>query len=87
MFTFQRVEKSGLLTAHGIDVNRQDKQGKTVLHYAVASQCVDLVKILLTNKASVEIKDNHGVTVEELAKLSANPQLIRYDQDVPNVLV
>lgn len=71
------MEKSLILIARGIDVNLQDKLGRTTLHYAVSSECVGLVKVLLRNKASVEVKDKQGQTVLDRAKLSSNSQVLR----------
>lgn len=76
----QRVEKSLMLIARGIDIDAQDTHGKTALHYAVESQCVTLIKTLLKNKASVEVKDKEGTAVEGLAKQSSNAEVIRYRQ-------
>ena len=59
-------------------MNKQDKTGKTALHYAVTSECVGLTKALLKNKASVEVKDNNGQSVLDLAKLSSHQQITRY---------
>ncbi|XP_067930044.1 putative ankyrin repeat protein RF_0381 [Watersipora subatra] len=73
----ERVEKSLLLIAHGININAQDAKGRTALHHAVSSECLDLIKVLLKNKASVEIKDNAGQTVQEVAKLTSNSKLVR----------
>ena len=73
----QRVEKSVILIARGIDIDAQDSLGKTALHYAVESQCVSLIKTLLKNKVSVEVRDNSNNTVEDLAKQGSNPEVIR----------
>jgi len=66
-----------MLIARGIDIDAQDSRGKTALHYAVESQCVSLIKTLLKNKVSVEIRDKTDKTVEEIAKHSSNAEVIR----------
>lgn len=42
-------------TIEDIDVNFTDRNGKTALYYAVYENNIDIVKILLKNKASVEV--------------------------------
>ena len=46
----------------GIDVNAQDKEGWTALHFAAQRQSVPAVKALLIAGADIEIKDSHGNT-------------------------
>ncbi|KAF6038604.1 hypothetical protein EB796_003104 [Bugula neritina] len=73
----QRVKKSLILILNGINLDAQDVHGKTALHYAVASDCVELVKVLLKNKSSVDIKDNNGSTVKDMiTKSSVNPEIV-----------
>lgn len=74
----QRVEKSLILIAHGIDVDAQDCLGQTVLHLAITSQCVSLVQVLLKNKARMDICDNNGVNALQLAKQLNNPDILRW---------
>jgi len=74
---FQRVEKSLLLIAHGIDVDAQDAIGWTALHYAVSSQCIALTKVLIKNKANVELCDKRGQTPLAIAKKINCADLVR----------
>lgn len=77
------MKKSLILILNGINLDAQDVHGKTALHYAVASDCVELVKVLLKNKSSVDIKDNNGSTVKDMiTKSSVNPEIVRYSQPV-----
>ncbi|XP_064477520.1 uncharacterized protein LOC135391267 [Ornithodoros turicata] len=77
--TFQELAATGVLRSydplgvirvlldHGIlihrDVNHQDRQGRTALHYASHTCCehtAAVVALLLQNGAKVDIKDKHG---------------------------
>ncbi|MDX5436223.1 MAG: ankyrin repeat domain-containing protein [Pontibacter sp.] len=68
-----RLKATRLLLASGADVNAQDAQGKTALHYVVSSsrirsesyelEQVQLLDTLLTAGANPNIKDKDGNTV------------------------
>lgn len=43
---------------HGVDVNRQDYDGRTVLHIACSNNHCDIVQFLLNNcRIEVDVKD------------------------------
>jgi ankyrin repeat protein len=48
-----------LLLMHGAEVNAQDKQGLTPLHYATLVNNPDAVKTLLDHAANANAKDNN----------------------------
>ncbi|KAH9524022.1 hypothetical protein Btru_047931, partial [Bulinus truncatus] len=48
-----------LLTQNGADVNSRDSVGYTALMHCAMKECVEGLKILLTNKAEVNVKDYH----------------------------
>lgn len=59
---------AAVLIAKGALVNNQDKNGYTALHYAVAKEDFPITKLLLDNKADVNIKANSspkGNTITE----------------------
>ncbi|MEW6089087.1 MAG: ankyrin repeat domain-containing protein [bacterium] len=56
------------LLENGADVNAKNKDGATVLMYAVqAGGRIDIVKILLEKGADVNVKDNYGLTIFDYA--------------------
>lgn len=57
------------------DPNVQDKQGRTVLHTAACTGNIQLVKLLLENKADITIEDKWGVTPLECAEQLGHPGL------------
>ena len=75
----------------GADVNAKNDIGKAALHYACASNHLDIVKFLLNNGAEVDIRDQTGITplisasqdgfkdiVHELLVAGANPDAASY---------
>jgi ankyrin repeat protein len=57
-----KVDVLSWLIEHGADINHQDRNGLSALHYAVQKKHMDAVGALLTNGAVVESKDAHGNT-------------------------
>jgi ankyrin repeat protein len=55
-------EEIELLLNAGCDVNRQEKDGSTLLHYASMDSRVDTMKLLLDRGANINVKDNGGET-------------------------
>ncbi|MCJ8313652.1 MAG: ankyrin repeat domain-containing protein [Saccharospirillaceae bacterium] len=56
----------------GIDLNLQDKRGKTALHYTVINNNYDAVYLLLSNKVIIDIEDHFGNYALWDAVLSCN---------------
>lgn len=50
------------LTDNGADVNHQDKNGYTALHFAGQEKRFDCAKVLLDKGANLELADLHGNT-------------------------
>ena len=50
------------------DINLQDEQGKSALHYAVLANRADITQVLLSKGASVVIKDNRNKTPLQYSK-------------------
>jgi len=48
-----------------VDINAQDSNGQTALHYAVAIRKWDSLIVLLKKNGNITIKDNNGQTVED----------------------
>jgi ankyrin repeat protein len=49
-----------------LDLNRITREGQTLLHVAIESLNLNMVKFLIYNKASLHVKDNKGKTPYEL---------------------
>jgi ankyrin repeat protein len=60
------IEVIRFLLGHGIDVNAQAKDGSTALHAASAHGTLEVVHLLLTYGARVEIKDNKCRTARQM---------------------
>jgi ankyrin repeat protein len=52
-----------------LDLNKQDKQGRTALHFCCALGDLEGVKLLITAKAATDITDNQGRTALQYAEL------------------
>jgi hypothetical protein len=62
-------------TINLINLNTQDKNGKTLLHWAMLYINFEMINLLLANGASPYIQDNEGNTVIKQVEMSANQQL------------
>ncbi|KAH8035372.1 hypothetical protein HPB51_004613 [Rhipicephalus microplus] len=73
-----------VLLDHGIlihrDVNHQDRQGRTALHYASHTCCehtAPVISLLLQNEAKVDIKDKHGFSPLHFASQAGSVDAIQ----------
>ena len=57
-----KVELLSWLIENGADINHQDRNGWSALHFAVQEKHVQVVNNLLTNGAAVDLKDTYGNT-------------------------
>ncbi|MDQ7826899.1 MAG: ankyrin repeat domain-containing protein [Candidatus Eremiobacteraeota bacterium] len=76
----------GVLSAHPeilpmladfIDVNAQDKEGRTALHMACSMGSIETVRQLLKLKARHDIKDGEGAEALYLAVQGSNKEIVR----------
>ena len=57
-----------LLLNKGLDVNEIDFRGRTVIHYALnSSRSIDVMKLLITSEANLNIANNYGATALDIA--------------------
>ena len=59
------------LINNGADVNLQDRNGFSALHYSIQEMQMDIVINLLDHDASIDIKDSHGNTPLWIATFNA----------------
>ena len=64
-----------LLLAQKADVNAQDKNGSTPLHWAAAGGLPDMAELLFTYNADVNIQDTKGRTTLKIAEESGQREM------------
>ena len=70
-----------------LHINKQDDEGKTLLHYAVEHNDMNLVKILFKDGACFDIKDHSGKTPLHVAiKMKRNFMLFHIDSSIRDML-
>lgn len=70
MYAAQRVhsrDPAQLFITFNARINAQDPKGNTALHYCVAYNNMTVMDILINRGASIDIKNNKGLTAYELA--------------------
>lgn len=55
----KQLSTTKILLGSSVDVNAQDKYGKTALHYAVACDAPEIAELLVRANAGLYIKDHH----------------------------
>lgn len=59
------MEVVRLLYEKGANLNMQDSDGQTVMHYCCSNDQIDIVKYL-KNKVNLDLADNDGLTAIEM---------------------
>ena len=57
---FGNVEIARWLIENGAEINYQDKNGLTALHFAAQEKKLAIVNLLIENRADPNLKDKHG---------------------------
>lgn len=70
------VEQVQQALEQGVDVNMTDEEGYSALHAAAENNYLDVVKLLVTHGADVNLKGQY--TALELAAMAANQEIIDY---------
>ncbi|KAL8549928.1 hypothetical protein ACS0TY_008674 [Phlomoides rotata] len=65
------------LLKHNLDINAPDKEGATLLHYAVYAASSQMIKILLLYNVDLNLQDNDGWTPLHLALQSRRTDIVR----------
>jgi len=60
------------LLEHGANLNVQDNDGRTPLHYAVENCHVDVARVLFDHGADPTIRDNEGMTPLDYGRIAKN---------------
>jgi len=63
------VAMAQALVNHGADLNAQDPEGRTALHYAAIQNHAPVIEMLLRSNADAHIKDDNGHTAKDTARL------------------
>lgn len=79
---YNLINASEALIARKVDINEQDGDRKTALHYASERGNSEMIQFLVLNGANVNIKDNLGKTVLENQQEKAFP-----DPKIINILI
>ncbi|XP_057859649.2 ankyrin repeat domain-containing protein, chloroplastic isoform X2 [Cryptomeria japonica] len=78
--TFATAGQSYLLDfllMHGVNVNVIDKDGATLIHYAVEVAAIQIIKHLILYKVDIDAPDNYGWTPLHLAVQSRRTDVVR----------
>jgi len=81
-----------LITA-GVNINAQDSDKNTALHYAVINDQPEIVALLLKNHAKTDIMDINGQTPLSIAEKNENHNIIlifeayQYIHDCTKILI
>jgi len=65
---FNNIDVMNYLIRKGADINHQDKDGVSCLHYAVARKLLEAATLLIKNKADLNLKDRIGRTPLDVAR-------------------
>lgn len=79
-YSQEKIEIVNLLLSHGADINKSDKRGYTLLHYAVYDGILTLVKFLVEN-GSKNIRNYNGQSPSEMAIEDGKHEIAQYIEE------
>ena len=65
----------------GIDINKKDEKGRSILFILSAKRKIDAIRILIKNNVKIDIEDKFGRTVLDEAALRSDGIMIRFFLD------
>ena len=65
----------------GIDINKKDEKGRSILFMLSAKRKIDAIRILIKNNVKIDIEDKFGRTVLDEAALRSDGIMIRFFLD------
>jgi len=71
------IDRVRLALAEGADVNTQDENGGTALHWAVFYEYGDIVELLLMHGANPYIKDKNGISPVDVARINKKVRMMK----------
>lgn len=89
VLTINHTDASGKVVskteyASKFPIDYQDKDGKTMLMYAINAENIKLIRMLLSKGASLDIKDKHGMSARDMASETSNRELFYFISSVAN---
>ena len=84
-FAVRHTDMVHVLIDEGADVDAQDNEGSSPLHYACELGVLPVVKILVRAGAGVRATDNDGCTCLHTATCSGETEIVRYLLGLPEV--
>ncbi len=71
------IDRVRLAIAKGANLNYQDENGGTALHWAVFYGYKDIVQLLLMHGADPLIKDKDGITPIDVARINNKKEMLK----------
>ena len=65
----------------GIDINKKDEKGRSILFMLSAKRKIDAIRVLLKNNANINIEDRYGRSVLDEAALRSDGIMLRFFLD------
>jgi ankyrin repeat protein len=76
-----------MLLEKGAEINTQNKAGQTALYYAIMRQNIEAIELLISNGASINIRDNRGWSPLMAAKIyNYNLSIGRYSETEEKII-
>ncbi|MGB5792383.1 ankyrin repeat domain-containing protein [Poseidonibacter sp.] len=80
------TDKIQKLIDKGIDINKQDDKGRSIIFTLVARKKIESIRLLLNNNVNIYLEDNYGKTVLNDAITKSDGMMIRFLLDNTNFI-